>query len=417
MIASAFNDVLVIDHIVPERDIVTKRNNRYILSITDVFTGYLMALPAKTKTSEETIRLINTNWCAWKGWPKEIIADNDPGFTSTFYNAVLKAFDIKTTHGTPYKCSSTSKGERSNKRINTALRIMLDDTQVRDWDLYLKWVCCVCNSTKSRHTGFSANRLVFGKELNTPQSILLCNHSPDSAPLKLPSQAQKAHDLHWTIKSLIRKARENGAADFLSADNWYNRHLHGPYFKEGDWCFVLINCPTHKFSKRWTGPFKVSKVVNEHLCYVEVNDTTKLYNISKLKHYNKNIYSPKDLDPETPEFVPPRNETGPSNSTGQPEPESRPAMEVEIIPDTQQPTSHLGNSTTDIVMPAPPTERASPTHPALDRDQQEVDDETHRAPNQVLLDVVDGQEQDEQSTARRYPVRDRRPVNRYQAGV
>jgi hypothetical protein len=176
----------------------------------------------------------------------------------------------------------------------------------------------------------------------------------------LTPHAQKAHDLHWTIKSLIRKARKNGAADFLSADNWYNRHLHGPYFKEGDWCFVLINCPTHKFSKRWTGPFKVRKVINEHLCYVEVNDTAKLFNVSKLKHYKKNIYSPRDLDPETPEFVP---NTGTSDSRALQEPEVRPSMEVEIIPDTQQVNTQRGNSTTDTVTPLPTgtTQRASPT--------------------------------------------------------
>ena len=42
IIASEFNDVIVIDHIVPERDVLTKRRNRYILSITDLFTGYVL---------------------------------------------------------------------------------------------------------------------------------------------------------------------------------------------------------------------------------------------------------------------------------------------------------------------------------------------------------------------------------------
>ena len=55
---------------------------------------------------------------------------------------------------------------------------MLDDRQIRDWYRYLKWVYSVCDSTKSRHTGFSANRLVFGRELNTPQSILLNDPRP-----------------------------------------------------------------------------------------------------------------------------------------------------------------------------------------------------------------------------------------------
>ena len=412
VIANEFNDVLVIDHIVPERDVVTKRGNRYILSITDLFTGYLMALPAKTKTSEETIRLINGHWCAWKGYPKEIIADNDPGFTSKFYNAVLHAFEIKPTHGTPYKCSSTSKGERSNKRINNALRLMLDDRQIRDWDLYLKWVCSVCNSTKSRHTGFSANRLVFGRELNTPQSILLNDPCPGVETQNPSAHAVKANALHWTLKTLIRRARQNGAADFLSADNWYNKHLHGPFFKEGDWCFILENCPAHKFSKRWRGPYRIVKVVSEHVYYVDVNGTDKLLNISKLKHYKKNAYSPKGLDPTTPAFKPSESEP----LKPRPTEDVRPTIELELVP---IPVAESPNNSSNLIAEnamqlqgEQPLPNVSPT---VNSDLTAVQD---TAVENLLTDATDEQPTVEhQLTSRRYPLRERRPVSLYQAGL
>ena len=38
---------LVLDHIVPERDIATPRKMRYILSMTDMFSGYVIAKPTK----------------------------------------------------------------------------------------------------------------------------------------------------------------------------------------------------------------------------------------------------------------------------------------------------------------------------------------------------------------------------------
>ena len=88
----------------------------------------------KTRESEETIRTI-LHHCALRfGYPREIIADNDSSFTSELSNAVLAFFNIKPTHGTAYKCASTSKCEGQNKRINTALRLTLTDKQLNDLD-------------------------------------------------------------------------------------------------------------------------------------------------------------------------------------------------------------------------------------------------------------------------------------------
>ena len=40
VIAHEFNEALVIDHIVPQLEGSTARRNRYILTMTDLFTGY-----------------------------------------------------------------------------------------------------------------------------------------------------------------------------------------------------------------------------------------------------------------------------------------------------------------------------------------------------------------------------------------
>ena len=75
VIATEFNQILVIDHIVPEKEGATPRRNRYILTMVDAFTGFTVAVACKTRTSEETIRLIMHNWCLKHGYPKEIISE------------------------------------------------------------------------------------------------------------------------------------------------------------------------------------------------------------------------------------------------------------------------------------------------------------------------------------------------------
>ena len=317
VIAHDRHDVLCIDHIVPERDNMTPRRNRYILVLTDVFTGYVMCLPTRTTKAEEVIRLILHHWILRPGFgtPKEIIADNATSFTALYYDTICAAFGVKSTHGTAYKCSSTAKVERANRSVNTALRIMLTDRQLRDWDLYLDFVSAALNARRSRHTGFTSNYLMHGKEINNPLSLTVDNEPVNFEPGV--KYSAKAYALYKTYRTILRKARRHAEADFRYADNYYNKNLHGPYFKEGDWCYTLIECVRHKFSQRWKGPYRIIKSLGPHLYVLDMgNGKDKLVNVSKLKSYRYSRFSPEQLglDPDAQEFLPAETIVTPSHT-------------------------------------------------------------------------------------------------------
>ena len=103
VIAHNFNDVRVIVHIEPEKaqGRRTPSGNKYILSITDLWSGYVIAVPTKTQKAEETIKLIMHHWILKFGMPREILADGAPCFTSMYFATVLEAFGCKETHGIP----------------------------------------------------------------------------------------------------------------------------------------------------------------------------------------------------------------------------------------------------------------------------------------------------------------------------
>ena len=319
-----------IDHIVPSKEGATKRGFRLILSITDVFSGYVVALPCKTRKSEETIRLILHRWCLQFGYPVEILADNDTSFTSEFFQEVCNYFKTKVTHGVPYKCSSTSKAENSNKRINKALRATLTDKQILDWDLYLNFVSFALNGIRSRHTGFSANQIMFGKDLNTPLDLEI-----HGTPIQLDEYASKkktsAYQIYRTIRDIVQKARKHAALDFGYADSAYNKKMLGPYFEKDDWVFTLIECPQHKFEKRWQGPFQIIKKIDDHLYVIDLGSRDKLVNISKLKPYVKSKYSPPHLNVNAPNFTPrSADSTNVNNQRVDEEEESEERQGVEI---------------------------------------------------------------------------------------
>ena len=296
-----FNDAVIIDHIVPEQTQKTPRGFRYILTITDAWSNYLVAIPVRTQTAKENIQHIVRRWTLIFGIPREIIVDNHKSFHAEFFNEVLKYFDCKVTHGTAYKSRSTGRAEKSNKRVNQALRACLPAGKERDWDIYLGYAVYALNSLKNRSSGYSSNRLVFGKEINTPITLLVDSNEDDEFETRSVSKSTKgAYELYKRMKQTVRKVRENADRDFMYSKNYHDKNLLGPYFKAGDLCYVLINCPTHKFSIRWRGPLMINKVINEHLYVIQIAPgREKTVNISKLKHYKRNKYN-KDRFPFPP---------------------------------------------------------------------------------------------------------------------
>ena len=119
----------------------------------------------------------------------------------------------------------------------------------------MDYVCSALNSLKSRATGYSANFLVFGHELNTPLSLLLENGNHDDVfdPSEPGAFNRKAYDLHNAYRDIVRKVRRNLQTYYEHSDMNFNDSIRNKPFATGDYCFVLIRCPKHKFAPRWYG--------------------------------------------------------------------------------------------------------------------------------------------------------------------
>ena len=66
---------IVVDHIVPEQEGRTPCGFRCILTITDSFSNYLVAVPVKTRTSKDNLKAIFRKWVLTFGMPKKIMVN------------------------------------------------------------------------------------------------------------------------------------------------------------------------------------------------------------------------------------------------------------------------------------------------------------------------------------------------------
>ena len=289
---SQFNSCVAIDHIVPSLNNKCFGGFRYILTIVDCFSNYLVAIPVKTQSAEETVRVIIQAWILKHGMMQSILSDRQQNFCSDLFTGIMDAFGVEARKSSAYKGSTNGRVERQNERINGALRAVMPEGELNSWPKYLPYVVSALNTFKNKHTGFSANFLTYGRELRFPQEFFV-DQGPGEEE-SLPVQT-KAYQLYRRMKETYFKARENARVQAKYMKTQYDKRVNLHVFKPGDQCFVFINGDRPKFARRWNGPFLVAKRISDHTYVILVDPDEEVYetvNIQKMKPYVPNKYSP-----------------------------------------------------------------------------------------------------------------------------
>ena len=137
----------------------------------------------------------------------------------------FESFDGKVFRGTLYLSRSTGQAERTNRRINSALRAIIPPGKESSLDLYLCYATFALNALKNRNMGFSSIRLCFERELSIPINILLANATDANLLTETPTEdivGQKVFELHKEARRCVRKVREAAGREHLYADRQYN---------------------------------------------------------------------------------------------------------------------------------------------------------------------------------------------------
>ena len=303
MLYSNVGDCLAVDHIVPTKEAVTGKGNRYILTMVDAMSNYLIAVPVKSQTAEETVRCIIQHYVLKFGMPRKVVHDSHPGFMSTLFRGILKEFGIENRNFTTYFSSGNGKVEIQNKRIGNALRAVLPEDGLNKWDTYLPYVVSALNSLKSKHTGFSPNFIMFGRELRYPQQFFveegmeLDGYEGGQTITETPPVPidKVAYDIYRQIRDTYYRVRKHSQLQAKLVKREYDKGVKMHDFKEGDHCFVLISGDKAKFGPRWKGPFRILRKISVHNYVVLIDPgqgINKVVNIQKLKPYSPNKYSP-----------------------------------------------------------------------------------------------------------------------------
>jgi hypothetical protein len=191
--------------------VTSKGNYTKILTVIDLFTRYVLAIPLHHATAQEIgDALFDHLYCRF-GKPQRIHSDEGREFVNNALQGMFKKWNISFTSTGGYQ-PQANPVERYHRFMNSAMTT-LSKSFGADWPSYLQAVCFAYNASTNDATGFTPYELIFGGRKPTLlQTIDAAVHGTDTLqPVGSPDQAEYHEKASKTLKTayvLVREQQE-----------------------------------------------------------------------------------------------------------------------------------------------------------------------------------------------------------------
>lgn len=259
----------------------TTRGNEHVLMMVDQFTKWVECVPLPSQTAEVTARAAVNTFFSRFGCPLQIHSDQGRNFEGKLFAALCEALEIHKTRTTPYRPSSNGQVERFNRTLMNAVRCYIEGKQ-KDWDLHIPQIAGALRASVNRSTGFSANKLMLGREVNMPAALVFPvarkeGVTPEGYVEQLQQDIAEAHQMARNqLKTSIKRMKRN-----------YDLRIMTRAYEEGDAVYVLdtatIKGKCKKLSPPWKGPGVIAKKISAYLFRVKLRNAVCVMNHDRLK--------------------------------------------------------------------------------------------------------------------------------------
>ncbi len=259
------------------------RGHDSVLVVTCHFSKYVRLLPvSESLTAEGLWAELEREVFSLYGWPREMVSDRGPQFTSAYTQQMCALRRVKQSLSSAYHPQSNGQTERVNRVLGEVMRTCVSNASDADWDQHLHMVQFAMNNSWRQSLGTTPHFLLFGQHPRTPA---VCD-----VPVQVPS-AESLVRRHAAVlqraRQLLADARERMAVQL-------NRHRRDVSYKPGE--LVLLSTANlalqgvRKLMPRYVGPFVVEGVVNDAAVELRLPPgyarMHKVFHVSLLKHYH-----------------------------------------------------------------------------------------------------------------------------------
>uniref|UniRef100_A0A2N9G8V4 RNA-directed DNA polymerase n=1 Tax=Fagus sylvatica TaxID=28930 RepID=A0A2N9G8V4_FAGSY len=239
----------------------------WILVATEYFTKWVKAILLRKATGAAVTNFVQEHIITRFGIPYKLISDNGTPFINKDVREVLKYYQVKHRHSTPYYPQGNGQAEATNRTLLRILSKMVFDYG-NDWKAHLANVLWAYRGSPKIATGFTPFSLVYGTDTICPTELVVpsprvMQWSELEVDANMYAEARIA-DLEG-LDEARELAKAKSQRNYQKMANVYNKTLRVRVFVEGQMVlkaaeFVRRGLPSpSKFSPNWDGPYIIRK--------------------------------------------------------------------------------------------------------------------------------------------------------------
>ena len=239
----------------------SKRGNVYILTAVCAFSKFCECIPLRNKEAVTVARaLVEQVFCRY-GTPLALLSDRGGEVDGQIMREVCRLLQIDKLRTTAYHPSCNATCERMHRTLNSLLGKVVSERQT-DWDEHLPYVAAALRASPSESTSYSANMLMFGREVNTPADIAYCLSTPGPQP----NYDDFVEGVRTKLTEAYELVRVNLGAAALRNKRYYDMKARPETYSVGDLVYYFnprkFSNRSEKWARKYTGPFRVVKVLS-----------------------------------------------------------------------------------------------------------------------------------------------------------
>ena len=259
----------------------------YILTCIDAYTRFLIATPIPDKSANTVAAALVKEVFCKLGCSRQLVSDLGKEFQNEVMQQLCQMLDITQLRTTSYRPCTNGRIERVHRSLNSLLAKLVSDTQ-RDWVQHLPACVMAYNVSKHESTSYSPYFLMHGREAICPLDLVV-NTPYDDVP---SNRNQYADELVERLKEAFRRVNDHSGNQAERMKRSYDANVRKSKFELEQ--LVWYYYPRRyrgrlpKWSRFYTGPFRVEKLLNDVNYIIKKTPTSKgiVAHVDKLRAFH-----------------------------------------------------------------------------------------------------------------------------------
>jgi hypothetical protein len=229
----------------------SKRGNRYIISITDILSKFMITKAVRDCTATTATNFLINEVIMKYGTPTCILTDNGTHFTAQVMNNLFQRIGMTHLYTTPYHPQTNGQIERFNATMDGKIATLCNERRT-DWDEVLQFVTFNYNTSIHATTKQTPFEIMHGRQAVLP-------FDQQQAVISLTQDPEHGKKLRNYLEKLAEEARKKIQSCQQQYKTRYDLNRKELELKINDLVLVKTRNIRNKFDIRYEGPFRITK--------------------------------------------------------------------------------------------------------------------------------------------------------------